>query len=662
MFTKILVANRGEIAIRIMRTLKKMGIKSVAVYSEADADALHVQYADEAYFIGQASATDSYLSINNIIKAVHASKAQAVHPGYGFLSENAKFATQLEKGKISLIGPSVKSIKDMGDKIAAKKIASSAGVSTIPGYMGHVKDANEAIKIAKKIGFPVMIKAAAGGGGKGIRLALNTDEMADAFNASLIDAQNNYLDDRVFIEKFIHNKPRHIEIQVLADKYGNVVCLGERECSIQRSHQKVIEEAPSIFLDEKTRKKMYKQAQLLVKKVGYYSAGTIEFIVDADKNFYFLEMNTRLQVEHTVTELVTGIDIVEQMIKIAYGEKLPFTQEEINIKGWAIECRICSEDPRRGFLPSSGTIIEYHEPKKSGIRIDSSIVSGSEVSMYYDSMIAKLCTTAPTRQGAIELMKDALGSFVIKGISHNINFLEALISHEKFISGEINTNFIKEQYPKGFEGAELTSYVTEIFLAAGLYIFLEESKRNSSLPDKLTKQPFKLTTRWIVKIDGSYFPLVIRPISNGYHIRHLTGRIDIQSNWIIGTTLLSCIVNGASVHVALEKCNSGYKLHHGGTIANVNVMSPRIAELESFMENFSIDEALNKEIVSPLSGQIISIMCSEGDEVKKGKELITLIAMKMQNSITAMQDGIIKAIYVRENQTVTSGTKLLEFE
>ena len=662
MFKKILIANRGEIAIRIMRTLKRMGIKSVAVYSEADADALHVQYADEAYFIGKASATDSYLSINNIMKAVIASEAQAVHPGYGFLSENAKFATQLEKEKVSLVGPSAKSIKIMGDKIAAKKIASAAGVNTIPGYMGQVKDANAAIKIAKKIGFPVIIKAAAGGGGKGIRIALNKDEMVDAFNASLIDAQNNYLDNRVFIEKFIHNKPRHIEIQVLADKYGNAICLGERECSIQRSHQKVIEEAPSTFLDEKTRKKMYKQAQLLVKEVGYHSAGTIEFIVDADKNFYLLEMNTRLQVEHTVTELVTGIDIVEQMIRIAYGEPLSITQDQVNIKGWAIECRICSENPRRGFLPSSGKIIEYQEPKKVGVRIDSGIVCGSEVSMYYDSMIAKLCTTAPTRDEAIKLMKDSLGSFIIRGISHNISFLEALISHEKFISGDIHTNFIKEQYPEGFEGAELTSGTTEIFLVAGLYIFLEESKRNNSLSDKLTKHPFKLPTRWIVKIDGSYFPLVIRPINNGYHIRHLTGRINIQANWVIGTTLLSCLVNGLSAHVTIEKCQSGYKLHHGGTIANVNVMSPRLAELESYMENFSIDESFNKEILSPLSGQVISVMCSKGDEVKKGQELIKLIAMKMQNSVTAMQDGIIKAIYVQENQTVTSGAKLLELE
>ena len=442
MFSKILIANRGEIALRIMRTLKNMGIKTVAVYSEADTNSLHVQFADEAIYIGPSPATESYLSIKNIMQAVRQSNAQAVHPGYGFLSENAEFARALKKDGVTLIGPTDKVIKMMGDKIEAKKMAQKANVSTVPGYLGEIDDVEHAKVIAGELGFPVIIKAAAGGGGRGMRVVHSFEGLGEALNSAKREAANSFSDNRIFIERFVED-PRHIEIQVLADNFGNIVCLGERECSIQRHHQKIIEEAPSAFIDEETRQKMYQQSRALCEIVNYSSAGTVEFIMDQNKNFFFLEMNTRLQVEHCVTELVTGIDIVEQMVNVAAGEKLPFTQEDIKLTGSAIESRIYSEDPTRGFLPSSGRIIDYREPNKTAnIRVDSGVKEGHEVSMFYDPMIAKLCTYAPTRIEAIEHMKLALGSFVIKGVAHNISFLEAIMSNPSFISGDISTGFI----------------------------------------------------------------------------------------------------------------------------------------------------------------------------------------------------------------------------
>ncbi|MDR0774910.1 MAG: acetyl-CoA carboxylase biotin carboxylase subunit, partial [Rickettsia sp.] len=448
LFDKILIANRGEIALRIMRTLKKMGITSVAVYSEADTHSMHVQYADEAYYIGNSPATESYLSIKNIVNAIRASGASAVHPGYGFLSENSNFANILKREGVALIGPNASAIKKMGDKIEAKKIAMEAGISLVPGYIGTISNINQAIEIAEKIGFPVIVKATAGGGGRGMRVVKNSEEMANAFESAKLEAVNNFSDGRLFIEKLIQS-PRHIEIQLLADQYGNSVCLGERECSIQRYHQKVIEEAPSSFITKEIRQKMYKETLALSSKVGYYSAGTVEFIVDLDKNFYFLEMNTRLQVEHPVTELITGIDIVEEMIKIAAGEKLSFSQEDIKLKGHAFESRICAENPMRGFLSSSGRITEYAEPpKNANIRVDTGLGLGGEVSMFYDSMIAKLCTYGETREQAIEVMRSALSAYIIQGISHNISFLEAVISHPRFIAGDINTAFIEDEYPE----------------------------------------------------------------------------------------------------------------------------------------------------------------------------------------------------------------------
>lgn len=661
LFDKVLVANRGEIALRIMKTLKKMGIKSVAVYSEADTNSEHVQYADEAYYIGNSPATESYLSIKNIISAIRISGAQAVHPGYGFLAENPIFANTLKREGITLIGPSAKVIKKMGDKIEAKKIAIESGVSTVPGYMGIINTLEQAIEIAEKIGFPVIIKAAAGGGGRGMRVVRDPKEMQPAYESAKFEAENCFNDGRVFIEKLII-APRHIEIQVIADQYGNVVCLGERECSIQRYHQKVIEEAPSSFVDDKTRKKMYAEVVELVKKVGYFSAGTVEFMMDSNKHYYFLEMNTRLQVEHPVTELITGIDLVEQMIRVAAAEKLSFTQDDVKLNGWAIESRICAEDPTRGFLPSSGRILEYKEPpKNANIRVDSGIGAGGEVSMFYDAMLAKLCTYAKTREAAIDLMKSALSSFVIQGISHNISFLEALIGHERFASGDIHTGFIDEEYPDGFSNAKLTAEVNEIFLATSILVFLTEQKRAASLSNPMTDQSNNIGTRLVVSIDERQFPVIIKPVEDGYNIRYGTSRINVRGNWNIGNPLITANISGKKTNVRVERIKTGYKLTHSGTTVDVYVRSPRMSELESLMPiKDNIDDQL--ELVAPLSGQIIGIRVAVGDAVVPGQELVILTAMKMENIITAERAAKIAKITVNEMDNVSSGQTLIEFE
>jgi propionyl-CoA carboxylase alpha chain len=661
LFEKVLIANRGEIALRIMKTLKKMGIKSVAVYSEADSNAKHVQYADEAHYIGSSPATESYLSIKNIIAAIRSSGAEAVHPGYGFLAENANFANILKREGITLIGPSAQVIKKMGDKIEAKKIAIDSGVSTVPGYMGTINSATQAVEIAEGIGFPIIIKAAAGGGGRGMRVVRNAKEMEKAYDSARFEAENSFSDGRVFIEKLII-APRHIEIQLLADQYGNAVCLGERECSIQRYHQKVIEEAPSPFLDEETRQKMYSEVIALSKRVGYYSVGTVEFMVDKDRNHYFLEMNTRLQVEHPVTELVTGLDLVEQMIRVAASEKLSFTQEDINLKGWAMECRICAEDPTRGFLPSSGRILDYQEPPKSAnIRVDSGTGPGGEISMFYDPMIAKLCTYSETREETIEQMSRALSLYVIKGISHNISFLEALIKNPKFIKGDIHTGFIEEEYPDGFSGAELTSEITKVFLSTAIFAHLTEQKRAACVVDQITMQSNKIGTRWVVTIDNERYPVVIKPVEDGYNIRYGAERIYIRSSWNIGSHLFTAIVNAAKVNIKIENIATGYLLTHSGISVEAYVRSPKVSELESLIPSKS-DQEEQIEVLAPLSGQVIGIKIKEGDEVTPGQELIVLTAMKMENIIASERAGKIAKVMVKEMENVSSGQVLLEFE
>lgn len=660
-FDKVLIANRGEIAVRIIKTLKKMGIKSIAVYSDADASALHAKMADEAYYIGPSAATASYLSIKNIMNAVRASGAQAVHPGYGFLSENTQFAKALQKEGVKLIGPSAKAIESMGDKIEAKKIAEAAGVSTVPGYMGVIKDAEEATEIANKIGFPVMIKAAAGGGGRGMRVIYSAEDVAEAFRSATSEARNSFNDDRVFIEKFIEN-PRHIEIQVLADQHGNVVCVGERECSIQRHHQKVIEEAPSPFIDEETRQKMYAQVASLAKKVGYYSAGTVEFIVDQSKNFYFLEMNTRLQVEHCVTELITGIDLVEQMLRVAMGEKLQITQEDIKLNGWAIESRIYAEDPSRGFLPSSGRLTKLTFPEaKGGVRIDSGVYEGGEVSMFYDPMIAKLCTHAPTREEAIKLMQASLGECLIQGISHNISFLEAIFNHDRFKSGDISTKFIEQEYPEGFSGAELTSEHSRVFLAVAVHAYLTDAKRAASINGQIKGRERQIGNRWVVGIDDEQYPVVVRQTQEGFHIRFIGTRIDIESSWILGTDLFRGAVNGKNVAVKIDTYDGGYYLTYAGRTVRARVRSPRIAELERYMPQ-TRTKAFSDELLSPIAGSVVVIKVNVGDEVTPGKDLVVIEAMKMENVITAEHACKIKAIHVKEKDSVATNQIIMEFE
>ncbi len=660
LFDKVLVANRGEIAVRIIKTLKKMGIKSVAVYSESDTNSLHVQMADEAYYIGNSPATESYLSIKNIISAARTSGAQAIHPGYGFLSENANFATALKREGIILIGPSAAAIKKFGDKIEAKKVAIESGVNTVPGYIGIIKNHEHANLIAKELGFPVIVKAAAGGGGRGMRVVNNEDEMVRAFASAKIEAENSFSDGRVFIEKFITN-PRHIEIQLLADQYGNAICLGERECSIQRHHQKIIEEAPSIFIDETTRSMMYDQVTSLAQKVGYYSAGTVEFIVGTDHSFYFLEINTRLQVEHTVTEMITGIDIVEEMIRIAAGQKLKISQNDVILKGWAFESRIYAEDPSRGFLPSSGRITEYREPpRNSNIRIDSGIDSGSEVSMFYDPMIAKLCSYGETRLDAINHMKSALGTFVIRGIAHNMSFLEAIVSNQRFIDGDINTDFINQEYPGGFLGASLTSETTRVFLATAVYIFITEQRRACSIEDQVIDQINRIGTRWIVYIDDAAYPVFIKPVDSGFNIRNGQSKIYVRSNWLIGNKLFTGEVNDKKVNVKIDHISTGYSLIHAGIKVKVFVRSPRMAELESIIPKIHYKEC-KRELTAPLSGAIVGIEVAENDTIVEGQTLVVLSAMKMENIIVAEQSGVITKIYVKQGDHVSTGQLLIEF-
>lgn len=661
MFKKILIANRGEIALRIIRTCKKMGIKTVAVYSEADTNALHVSLANEAVYIGQSPTDQSYLNIDNILAAVRKSGAEAVHPGYGFLSENANFATALRNEGIVLIGPSPEAMTAMGDKIRSKKLAEEARVNTVPGYMGVVKDHKEAAKIAAKIGFPVMIKASAGGGGKGMRIVKNKEEIQQAFSSATNEAKKSFGDDRIFIEKFIE-KPRHIEIQVLADTHGNILCFGERECSIQRHRQKVIEEAPSTFLDEKTRQKMFDQSKALVKKVGYVSAGTIEFIVDQKRNFYFLEMNTRLQVEHPVTEMIYGIDLVEQMIRVANGEKLEFKQDKIKPNGWSIECRIYAEDPTRGFLPSVGRISEYKTPSNGGhIRVDDGVYAGGEVSMFYDPMIAKLITWGKDRTEAIKYMQSALGGYYISGISHNISFLEAVMAHPRFALGDISTSFIEEEYPDGFSGAELNEETTKVLLAVGLYIYLKDIYRATTITGQVPGRERQIGNRWIVTVGGQSFSVNNRIRKQGYEIRYEGYLFNITSGWKLGDRLFFGTVDGKDISVRIDHIAGGYMLTHAGATTKVTVRSPRVAELDKFMPKVEDDEEDNI-LKAPISGRIVEIKVAEGTDVTAGQDLVILEAMKMENVLYAEKDLKVKKIHLKAGDTVQVNQAIIEFE
>ncbi len=660
MFEKILIANRGEIAVRIMATAKRMGIKTVAVYSEADTNALHVKQADEAVYIGPSPSAQSYLKIDNLISAIDQTGAEAVHPGYGFLSENAEFAQALKRHGVALIGPSVEAVKLMGDKIESKKIARKAGVTTAPGTLDVITSAKEAKKIAAEIGYPVIIKAAAGGGGKGMRTAFNEKELLDGIKYASSEASSSFSDSRVFIEKYFES-PRHIEIQVLADKHGNTIHLGERECSIQRRHQKVIEEAPSVFLDEKKRREMGEQAVALAREVGYYSAGTVEFIVDEKGNFFFLEMNTRLQVEHRVTELVTGIDLVEQMIRIAAGEKLMLKQDGVRIDGWAFESRVYAEDPRRGFLPSTGRITRYEEPvTEHNVLIDTGIYEGGEVSMFYDPMIAKVCTHAPTRDKAIEAMQTALSAFVIRGVQHNISFLEAILNNERFKRGDISTNFIEQEYPGGFSGADLTTETSKVFLGVAVFVFLRDAERASRISGQLPGRERAIGARWVVSVGGDSYPIYARAKEYGYDISYDKGLIVVRSSWKLGRRLFQGTINGKPVSVKLRYLDEGFYLSHAGAEVSARVRSPRIAELAQYMPKDMAGRSKN-ELRAPIAGLIHAIRVKEGDMVKAGSELIVIEAMKMENVIHADHDVTIKKIHIAEKDSVQADQLVIEF-
>jgi propionyl-CoA carboxylase alpha chain len=662
MFSKILIANRGEIALRVMQTCRKMGIKTVAVYSEADTNARHVKEADEAIYIGPSPSTESYLNIKAILSAVDQTGAQAVHPGYGFLSENAEFARTLAERNITLIGPSPAAIQAMGDKIESKKLAKRAGVNVVPGGVDEVTTLIDAKKQAAKIGYPVMIKAAAGGGGKGMRIVRDESELKDGMRLASSEARSSFGDARVFIEKFFDN-PRHIEIQIIADKHGNVVHLGERECSIQRRHQKVIEEAPSMFVDNALRAKMGKQSVALAKKVDYHTAGTVEFIVDDKKNFYFLEMNTRLQVEHRVTELITGIDIVEQMIRAAYGERLTVTQKDVTFNGWAFESRVYAEDPKRSFLPSIGRVSRYEEPKSEHgqhIIVDSGVYSGGEVSMFYDPMIAKVCTHADSRQAALDVMKEALSSFVIEGVAHNISFLQSILRHERFEKSDISTNFIAQEYPEGYASAILNESLLRVFIGVGVFAYLRDAERAAQTSGQLPGYNRVIGSRWVVHIDKNDYPVIVQKVEGGYDISFGTGVATVRSSWDLGRRLFQGTVNDKPISAIITPIIEGFEIHYGGAEKRVKVRTPRVAELSVYMPEAD-DEDDRNQLKAPITGLVSSVNVSVGERVYAGQELLVIEAMKMENIFRAEHDAIVTKVNVVAGESVRAESIMVEF-
>ena len=665
MFKKILIANRGEIACRVIKTAQKMGIKTVAIYSDADKNALHVKMADEAVNVGPPPANQSYIVIEKVMDAIRQTGAEAVHPGYGFLSENKLFAEALAAEGVVFIGPPVGAIESMGDKITSKKIAMAAGVATVPGHMELIADADEAVIISNQIGYPVMLKATAGGGGKGMRIAWNDEEAREGFQSSKNEAAASFGDDRIFIEKFI-TQPRHIEIQVLADSHGNAVYLGERECSIQRRQQKVIEEAPSPFLDKATRKKMGDQAVSLAKAVDYASAGTVEFIVDGERNFYFLEMNTRLQVEHPVTELITGIDLVEQMIRVADGEKLSIAQENVKLNGWSIESRLYAEDPYRGFLPSIGRLTRYRPPEEVTtathvVRNDTGVYEGGEISMYYDPMIAKLCTWAPTRTEAIEGMRIALDSFEVEGIGHNLPFLSAVMDHEKFTTGVMTTAFIEEEFPDGFNGVDLPDEMLRRVAASAAAMHRVAEIRRTRVSGRMDNHERKVGSDWVVSLQGQSFAVTIDADPMGATVKFADGTdLRVSSDWVPGQSLAVLDVDGALV-IKVGKIPGGFRMRLRGADLKVHVRSPRQAELALLMPE-KMPPDTSKLLLCPMPGLIVSVAVEVGDEVHEGQALCTVEAMKMENILRAEKKTVVTKVNAAAGDSLAVDDVIMEFE
>ncbi len=667
MFTKILIANRGEIACRIIRTAHQMGIKTVAVYSEADRDALHVDLADEAVCIGPAPSRESYLCMDKIIAACKQTGAQAVHPGYGFLSEKEEFARKLEEAGIVFIGPKADSIAAMGDKIASKKLALAAKVNTIPGWNEAITDVEQAVRIARDIGYPVMIKASAGGGGKGLRVVHDDAQCREGFVSCRNEAKTAFNDDRVFIEKFVV-EPRHIEIQVLGDAHGNIVYLWERECSIQRRHQKIIEEAPSPFLDDATRKAMGEQAVALARAVNYQSAGTVEFVVGRDKSFYFLEMNTRLQVEHPVTEMITGIDLVELMIRVAAGEKLPFAQKDIRRDGWAMECRINAEDPFRNFLPSTGRLVRYMPPEEKtnsaagmgAVRVDTGVYEGGDIPMYYDSMIAKVITHGATREQAIARMRDALNAFVIRGVSSNIAFQAALMQHPRFQSGNFNTGFIAEEFPQGFSSESLAHEEPLLLAAVAAFSrrrYIDRAVRTSG---QLAGHGRKVGDDWVVLLGHDRYPLTLIPIGGGYEVAYANDHCELKSNWKLGELLFRGTWRGEPVVLQLERHGLKYRISHWGTQVDATVMTAEAAHLLDLMPEKPKPD-LSKFLLSPMPGLLTDLPLKPGQEIKAGEKLAAIEAMKMENILKADHDCVVAEVLVKQGDSLAVDQAIVRF-
>jgi propionyl-CoA carboxylase alpha chain len=660
-FKKILIANRGEIACRVIKTARSMGIGAVAVYSEADKDSKHVSMADEAVLIGPPPASQSYLVIERIIKACRDTGAEAVHPGFGFLSENHAFCNALEKEGIVFIGPKVQAMQALGDKIASKKLAAQSKVNAIPGYNDEISDVDHAVQIARDIGYPVMIKASAGGGGKGLRIARSDEQCREGFQSCRNEAKASFGDDRVFIEKFIE-EPRHIEIQVLGDGHGNVVYLWERECSLQRRHQKVIEEAPSPLLDAKTRKAMGEQAVALAKAVNYQSAGTVEFVVDSQRNFYFLEMNTRLQVEHPVTEAITGLDLVEWMIRVAAGEKLGFKQEDIQRNGWAIEARINAEDPFRNFLPSIGRLVKYQPPEQvpGALRIDTGVYEGGEVSMYYDSMIAKMIAHGQTRDQAIARLRDALNEFVIRGLSHNISFCAALLQHPRFTSGNYNTGLIAEEFPKGFNAADAPHDDPALLAAVAVFARRRHIDRAVNITGQLPGQQRKIGSSWVVVLGKEKYPVEVRPAQGGYDVIHKGETYAVRSDWKLGEIRFRGTCNGEPICMQVERIGLKYRISHWGTRVDAIVMTARASDLLARMSE-KVPADMSKYLLSPMPGLLREVSVKPGQEVRAGEKLAVIEAMKMENILKAELDGKVAHILAQPGESLSVDQPILEF-